>query len=176
MDVAFDQRDALRRGAGLERVVQFGAGGLDLVGVAALGAGIVALGVCTGGQDHVEQAGLVGIGTGRTDADDVLDAVLGVQLIGIDADGRHAHAAAHHADGAALVSTRIAKHTAHIGDEARIFKKGLRNEFGAQGVPRHQDGFGKIAVFGAVMRGRHFGTLLYFRFVPYSIPHLPHLW
>src|SRR5699024_9588637 len=103
---------------------------------------------------------------GRTDADDVLDAVLGVQFIGIDADGRHAHAAAHDADGTAPVSTGVAEHAAHVGDEAGVLQKGLGNEFGAQRVAGHEDGLGKIAVFGAVMRGRHSHTLLYHRFVP----------
>ena len=113
-------------GAGTQGVVQLGAGRLDVVGVAALGHGVVALGVSTGGQHHVKQLGLVGVGAGGADADDVLDAVLAEQLVGINADGRHAHAAAHHADGAALVGAGIAVHTAHVGDEARVLEERSR--------------------------------------------------
>ena len=91
------------------------------------------------------------------------NAVLAEQLIRINTDGRHTHTAAHHADGAALVGAGIAEHTAHIGDDARVFEESLGNEFSAQRVAGHQHGLGKIALFGAVMRGRHKSTLLYFR-------------
>ena len=83
-------------------------------------------------------------------------------ISGINADGRHAHAAAHHADGAALIGAGVAVHAADVGDKARVLEEGLGNEFGAQRVAGHQDGLGEIAVFGAVMGGRHKSTLLYF--------------
>ena len=88
----------------------------------------------TGSQHNVKQLGLVGVGACGTDADDVLNAVLAEQLIRINTDGRHTHAAAHHADGAALVGAGIAKHTAHIGDDARVLEKSLGNEFSARCV------------------------------------------
>ena len=161
MDVALDQRNVLGGGAGTQGVVQLAAGLLDVVGVAALGHSVVALRVSAGGQHHVKQLGLVGVRTSRADADDVLDAILAEQLVGIDADGGHTHAAAHHADGAALVSAGKAVHTAHVGDEARVLQKGFGDELRPQRITGHQDGLGKIAFFGAVMRGRHKRTLLF---------------
>ena len=171
MDVALDQRNTGSLGAGAQGIVQRGARRLDVVGVAALGHGVVALGVGTRGQHHVKQFCLVGVGAGGADADDVLDAVLGVQLVGIDADGRHAHAAAHHADGAALIGAGVAVHTADVGDKARVLEEGLGNEFGAQRVAGHQDGLGEIAVFSAVMGGRHKSTLLYFAILVDTVYH-----
>ena len=155
MDGTFNQGNALLFGGSAQCVVQFLAGLLDVVGIAGLGHGIVAFRISAGSQNHIKDLGLGGIGAGRANADDVLYPILAVQLIGVDADGRHAHAAAHHADRVALVGTGITQHAAHIGNKARVFQKGFGNKLGAQGVAGHQHGFGKIAGVGAVVWGRH---------------------
>lgn len=96
----------------------------------------------------------------RADADDVLDAVLGIELVGVDGDGRHAHAAGHHGDGHALVGAGVALHAADVVDEDGVFKKGLGDELRAQRVAGHEDGFREIAGLGVVVGGRHGWFLL----------------
>ena len=155
MDVSLDEGDALLCGRSAQLVVQALAGQRDVPFKAALHTGIVAFTHSTGGQHHVKQLGLVGIAAGRADADDVLYIVELEQLIGINADGRHTHAAAHHADGTALVSAGKAKHAAHAGHLTDILEEGIRNEFCTQGIARHQNGLCKIAFFSADVRGRH---------------------
>ena len=155
MDVALDQRDALLGGRSAQLVVQGLAREGDILVVAALHLCIVRLTHRAGGQHGVEQLGLVGVAAGRTDADDVVHIVELEQLIGIDADGRHAHAAAHHADGAAFIGTGKAQHAAHAGHLTDILQEGVGNEFCAQRIAWHEDGLGEIALFGGVVRGRH---------------------
>ena len=129
--------------------------------------------VADGGESAAELilAGEVGIGAGAhagahaaelhirahrargADADDVLHAVVGVELVGVDGDGRDAHAARHHAHAHALVGAGVALHAADVVDKLRIFQKGLRDELRAEGVAGHEHGLGEIAVLGIVMRG-----------------------
>ena len=155
MDVSLDEGDTLLGGRCAQLVVQALAGQRDVPFKAALHTGIVAFTHSTGGQHHVKQLGLVGIAAGRADADDVVHIVELEQLIGIDADGRHAHAAAHYADGAALIGAGKAQHAAHTGHLTHILQEGVGNELGPQGVTGHEDRLGEIALFGADVRGRH---------------------
>ena len=81
---------------------------------------------------------------GGTDADDPLHAEDVEQLVGIDADGRHAHAAGHDGYALALKIARIALHAAHVVHQLPIGQVRFGNEFGAQRIARHEHGAGKI--------------------------------
>ena len=161
VDVALNEGNALLGGRSAQLVVQALAGQGDVPLEAALYPGVVGLAHRTGGQHHVEQLGLFGVAAGGADADDVVHIVELEQLIRIDADGRHAHAAAHHADGAALIGAGKAQHAAHTGHLTHILQEGVGNELGAQRVTGHEDRLGEIALFGAVVRGRHRTSLLF---------------
>ena len=56
---------------------------------------IVRIRAGTHADDDILQVDLWLDGTGRTDTDDVIDVIGMEQLVGIDTDGRHTHAAAH---------------------------------------------------------------------------------
>ena len=155
MDVALDEGDALLGSRSAELVVQALAGLGDVALKAALDPGVVGLAHGTGGQHGIKQLGFLGIAACGADADDVVHIVELEQLIGIDADGGHSHAAAHHADGVALIGARKAQHPTDPGHLPDIFQERVGNELGAQGIAGHQDGFCKIAFLGADVRGRH---------------------
>ena len=165
MDVALDEGDALPGRRSAELVVQGLAGQGDVPLEAALNAGIVGLADRTVGQHDVEQLGLVGVAARRADADDVVHIVELEQLVGVDADGGHSHAAAHHADGAALIGTGKTQHPADAGHLADILQKGVCNEFCAQGVTGHQDSFCEVAFFGADVGSCHSNRLLFLGYV-----------
>ena len=149
MDVALDQGDALLCGRSTQLVVQGLAGQGEVPLKAALDPGIIALAHGTGGQHHIEQLGFVGVAAGRADADDVVHIVELVQLVGVDADGGHSHAAAHHTDGAALIGAGKAQHSTDTGDLADILEEGIRDELCPQRIAGHQDGLCEIAFFSA---------------------------
>ena len=109
---------------------RIGAGIVELCGIARIGAGAHA-------EDNIAQPDIRGKRPGGADADDIFHAEETIQLIGINADGGHAHAARHHADGHAVIGAGVALHTAHVVDKVRVFQKVFRNEFGAQRVARH---------------------------------------
>ena len=73
----------------------------------------------------------------RTDADDGLHAEEVVELIGIDAHARHAHAAGHYGDALALIQPRIALNAADVVHELIIGEIGLRNVLCAERIARH---------------------------------------
>ena len=85
----------------------------------------------------------------------ISDNILSEQLVGVDADGGHAHAGGHDGHADAVIRAGVALHAADVVDEPRIFKERFGNEFRAQRVAGHQDSFGKIAFYGAVVRSRH---------------------
>ena len=78
------------------------------------------------------------------DADDVFHAENVVQLIGINADRRHAHSARHDGNAFALVIARIPVNAADVVHKLRIREIGLRDHFGAKRVARHEHGLCKI--------------------------------
>ena len=96
-------------------------------------------------RHNVAQVQLLINHAGRTDADDVFHAVEIVQLIGVNADGGHAHAAGHDRNALALVKTRVALHAADVVDEFGVGEISVRDEFGAERVAGHQHGAGKIS-------------------------------
>ena len=121
---------------------------LILVGKAGVGAGTL-----TG--HHAAQLQVRPQSTGGAHADDVLHAVLGVQLMGVDADGGHSHAGGHHGDGHALIGAGVALDAPDVVHQHGVFQEGFGDELGAQGVAGHQNGFGEGTGCGAVMGGRH---------------------
>ena len=104
-----------------------GAGQMELGGEIGVGAGTLT-------DDQVIQLHFFLDGAGGANPDDVLHAVAVVQLVGVDADGGHAHAGGHDGDLHALVGASIALDTPDVIDEHGIFQKIFRNEFGAQGI------------------------------------------
>ena len=87
-------------------------------------------------------------GTGGADPDDVLHTVAVKQLVGVNADGGHAHAGSHHRDLHALVGAGITLDAPDVIDQNGIFQKVFRNELGTQGVAGHQHGFTEVAGLG----------------------------
>ena len=79
--------------------------------------GVVRVGARTHARDHVTELQVLLQRARRTHSDDALDIVLREQLVGVDTDGRHPHAAGHHADGNALVGACVALHAADVVDE-----------------------------------------------------------
>ena len=75
--------------------------------------------------------------------------------MGIDADGRHSHPAAHHRNTAALPEPGVAEHVPDIRHQFRVFKISPGDEFCAQRIARHQHRVRKIALFPPVVRGRY---------------------
>ena len=84
---------------------------------------------------------------GRADADDAFNAERAEQFVRIDPDGRHAHAARHDGDTFSLIVSGISLNAAHIIHQFRTVKEGVGDHFGAERIPRHQNGFGEV--FGA---------------------------
>ena len=152
MDHALDHCNALPCRAFAQRSTQGGRGPRYIARKAVLRFGIAALAVGAGGQNHIEYLCFWAVRAGRADADDVFHTVLRVQLPRIDADGGHAHAAAHHRYRRTLIGARIAQHAPYIRYEPRVLQKRLGNELCAQRVARHQHGFGKIPLVGGVVR------------------------
>ena len=87
-------------------------------------------------------------GAGASDADDFFHTVMIVKLMGIDPDGRHAHAGCHDRHRFAVIGSGIALDPAQVVDKFRCGKVGFRNEFRPQGIARHQDCRGKISGVG----------------------------
>ena len=79
--------------------------------------GVVRVGARTHARDHVTELQVLLQRARRTHSDDALDIVLREQLVGVDTDGRHPHAAGHHADENALVGACVALHAADVVDE-----------------------------------------------------------
>ena len=67
-------------------------------------------------------------GTGGANPDDILHAVAGEQLVGVDADGGHAHAGGHDGDLHAFVGAGVALDAPDIVHQHGVFQKVLRNE------------------------------------------------
>jgi len=86
------------------------------------------------------------------DADDGLHAEEVVELKGIDAHARHAHAAGHHGDALALEISRIALYAADVVDELIVRQIRLRDVLCAQRIAGHQHGLGEIVRAAADMR------------------------
>ena len=123
-----------------------GAGNMELVSEIGIGAGTLR-------QHDVIQFNMILNGSGRPDPDDVLHAEEVEQLVGIDADGRHAHAGGHDGHLHAFVPAGIAVNAPDVIDQDGIFQKMLRDELGAQGIAGHQHGLAEANLIGHVDMG-----------------------
>ena len=85
----------------------------------------------------------------RTDADDVFHIEFREQLPGVDAHGRHAHAAALDADRDALIGSRKTVHVADFRIANRAVQKVFSDKLGSQRVSRHEDCLCDLAFFGS---------------------------
>ena len=117
--------------------------------------GEVGVGACSLGGNDVPELQAGADGSGGADADDVVHAVLGEQLIGVDADGGHPHAGGHNGDGYILVGAGIAVDAPDVVDQPGVVQEGVGDELGPQGVAGHEDGLGEIAGVGGIVRSRH---------------------
>ena len=84
-------------------------------------------------------------GTGRAYTDNGLHIVEVEQFVGVNADGGHAHAVAHHAHPLAVVRAGETEHAAHIVELYGILKKFLCHEFGPERITGHNHGLGNLA-------------------------------
>ena len=78
-------------------------------------------------------------------AQDVLHAVLAVELVGVDAHGGHSHAGGHDGDGGVPVGAGVALDAPDVVDQLGIVQEGVGDEFCPQGIAGHEDCFGEIA-------------------------------
>ena len=132
--------------------VKIGYGGEAAVQVV-LG-GVVGIGAGAHADDDVAELNIVGQASCGADADDALHTEEIVQLVGINADGGHTHAAGHDRDGSALVGARVALNAADVVDQAGIGQKIFGDKLRPQGITGHEDGFGKVGGCGLDMGGR----------------------
>ena len=96
------------------------------------------------GDHQVVKMDMLLNGPGGSHPDDVLHTVAGEQLMGIDADGGHAHAGGHDGHPDALIKAGIALNAPDIIHKHRIFQEIFRDKFGTQGITGHQDGLSKV--------------------------------
>ena len=93
--------------------------------------------------------------TCRADPDNIFHIITIEQLIRINAHWRHSHAARHHRNSLALISSRITWHLAHRVDQNCIFQIMFRYKSRPQRITRHQYCFCKITLFCLYMRCRN---------------------
>ena len=115
---------------------------------------IVGVGAGALGNDDIKQLQAPVESSGRAYPNDAFHVEHVIQLIGIDADGGHPHAAGHNGDPLALVITRIALNAPDIVHQLGIGQIGLGNHFGPQGISGHEYGLGKIFRRAADVRGK----------------------
>jgi len=115
--------------------------------------GVIRVGAGAHARDHIAERQLFLDRTRRADADDVIHIILREQLIGIDTDGRHAHAGGHDGDLDTLVGAGVALHAPDVVDEDGVFQEILGDEFAAQRVAGHQYGLAEITGLCGNMRG-----------------------
>lgn len=108
--------------------------------------GIVGVRAGTLGHHHIPQLQLGGDGTGTAHPDDVVHIVEMVELVGVDADGGHAHAGGHHGHRCSAVSAGVAVDAPDMIDQPGVFQKCFGDEFGPQRVAGHQNSLCKRAV------------------------------
>ena len=99
---------------------------------------IAAVGACTLSQHNVPELHLGSDAAGGAYPDDFLYVVGVEQLIGVDADGGHAHAAALDGYGNALISARKAQHIPHPVVAHRMLQILFCDELRPQGISGHQ--------------------------------------
>ena len=121
-----------------------GAGQMELLGPVGVGAGPL-------GNHQVIEIDVVLKGSGGAHPDDVVHIVAGEQLVGVDADGGHAHAGGHDGDLHPLVGAGIALDAPDVVHQHRVLQEVLRNELRAQGVAGHKHGLAEVSGFGGNM-------------------------
>ena len=114
---------------------------------------VVGIGCCSLSDNDVEELQAVRESAGGTDADDLVYIIEVEKFIRIDADGGHAHPAAHDGNFLPFIGAGVAEHVPDFVDKFWVFEKILSNEFCAQRVARHEDGLRDFAQFCTVMRG-----------------------
>ena len=115
---------------------------------------IVGVHGCAHGHDDVLEVDLGLDGAGGADAHDVADVVGVVELVGIDADGGHAHAGGHDGHPDALVGAGVALDAADIVDEDGILEEVVCDVLRAQRIARHKDGLAEVFGLCLDMRSR----------------------
>ena len=114
---------------------------------------IVGVGACADADYHVAQAGAVVQCPRRANTDSLLHIVKMEQLIGINPDRGHSHAATHNGDALALPGTGKCQHVADGVHADRVLQERFRYEFRPQRVSGHQHGRRDFAQLCANMRG-----------------------
>ena len=114
----------------------------------------VGIGAGALGNDQIVQVDVLLNGTGGADPDDIFHPVAVEQLMGVNSDGRHAHAGGHHGHPDPLVQARVALNAPDIVYKDRIFQKVFRNKFRPQRITGHQYGFSEVAGSGGDMGSR----------------------
>ena len=117
--------------------------------------GVVGIGARCLSEDDVTQPDVVGNGAGSSDAQDALHLILVVELVGVDAHGGHAHAAALHRDADTVVCAGVAVHATDFVVADGVLQKVFCDEFGTEGVAGHENRFGDVARCGGVVWGCH---------------------
>ena len=116
---------------------------------------IVRIRAGTHADDDILQIYLRLDGTGGTDTDDVIDVIGMEQLVRIDTDGRHTHAAAHDRNLLAVIGSGVTQHVTNGVEADRILEVGFCDILRAERIARHQNGFRDIAKCCFVVRCRH---------------------
>ena len=91
-------------------------------------------------DDDVIEVDVLLDGAGGANPDDVLHAEHGEQLVGVDADGGHAHAGGHDGDLHALIKACVAVDAPDIIHQDGIFQEVFGDKLGAQRIAGHQNG------------------------------------
>ena len=104
------------------------AGEVELAGPVGIGAGPL-------GQHQVIQLDIFLNGPGGANPDNVLHAEHVKQLVGVNADGRHAHAGGHDGHLHPFVQAGVPLDAPDVIHQHGIFQEGFRNKLGPQGSP-----------------------------------------
>ena len=106
-------------------------------------------------DDDVIEVHMILDGTGGAHTDDVLDTKEVEQLMGIDADGGHAHAGGHDGDLHTLIVAGVALNTTDVVHQNGVLQEILCNKLGTQRIAGHQNSLAEADLIEDVdMRGR----------------------
>ena len=112
-------------------------------------------------QHHVAHVESRHIAASRADADDVFHTIEFIELIRVDADAWHTHAARHDRYGHALVGAGVAIDVADRRHHFRVGEEGLGYVLGAERIARHQNGLCECTFRCCVVRCCHFRSYIF---------------